>query len=181
MNLKKIFITLILSFSVFLVFISSSQVNAVTEISKTSPQEEITTTIKFYQTLWQALYSITWPFLVIAWKFLTNEIVYGSFLWMDTHLRKLWNIMRVFANYIIWFLLIFSIFSLFLWWKLQKYNPSKVFPSLFVGALLVNMSWFLIALLISLSNIATYAIWYLPLSISKKFKFIRKQYLFSFT
>jgi len=113
------------------------------------------------------LYAFTWPVLVIAGTFLDNQVVYGSFLWMDVQLWKLWNVMRTFANYIIWFLLIFSIFTLFLWWKFEKFNPTKLLPQLVVGAILVNASWFLIWACIDLSNVLTYAVGALPLKVLK--------------
>ena len=57
--------------------------------------------IKFYQSVGQGLYSFTWPLLVIGGTFMTNQVIYGTFLGMDKQLWKMWNVMRTFANYII--------------------------------------------------------------------------------
>jgi len=124
--------------------------------------------LSLYQTIWQSLYSITWPLIIISWKFMDNSVVYGGFIWMDTLLWKIWNIFRTFANYIIWFILIFSIFTLFMWWKLEKFNPIKLLPKLVISAILVNASWFLIWACIDLSNILTYTVSTLPLKIALK-------------
>lgn len=131
-------------------------------------QEKIAESIKLFQTFWQAVYTISWPLIVISWKFMDNDVIYGSFIWMDALLWKIWNVMRTFANYLIWFILIFSIFTLFLWWKLEQYNPIKIIPQLAIATVLVNASWFLIWAMIDIANIMTYSIWTLPLQLADK-------------
>jgi len=128
-------------------------------------EKQLSKDLKMYQNLWQGLYAITWPLLVIAWNAMTNDFVYGSFIWMDVLLWKIWNVMRTFANYIIWLVLIFSIFTLFLGWKFEQFNPMKVIPQLVISALLVNASWFILWVCLDVSTIATYSIWALPLKI----------------
>ena len=67
---------------------------------------------------------------------------------------------RVFANYIIWFVFLASIFIYFfksdsnLSWK-------KIFPKVVIAAIVVNMSWFLLAALIDISSIFILAFWWL--------------------
>ncbi len=126
-------------------------------------EQQLSEQVKLYQTIWQSLYAFTWPVLIIAGTFLNNNVIYWSFLWMDTQLWKMWNVMRTFANYIIWFILLFSIFSLFMWWKFERFNPIKLLPQLLIWAILVNASWFIIWTCIDLSNVLTYAVWTLPI------------------
>ena len=134
------------------------------------------TNLWLYQTLWRSLYTITWPLIVIAGQFMDNQVVYGSFVGMDTLLWKIWNVMRTFANYIIWLILIFSIFTLFLGWKLEQFNPIKIIPQLVVSAVLVNASWFLIWACIDVSNILTYSLGTLPMKVAwDKIKNFNKQ------
>ena len=135
---------------------------------KAKQQEDLAEKVKAFQTFWQALYTITWPLIVIGWKFMDNNVVYGSFIWMDSLLWQIWNVMRTFANYIIWFILIFSIFTLFLWWKLEQFNPIKIIPQLAIAAVLVNASWFLVWAMIDVSNVMTYAVGTLPLQMANK-------------
>jgi len=118
--LKKLFISLSLFFCLF-TFISPSIVFAGTaaEASKQTTQTKDKTAqdnekaysekLKTFQNFWKWLYAITWPLIIIAGKFMENKIIYWSFIWMDVLLWKIWNIMRTFANYIIWLVLIFSI------------------------------------------------------------------------
>ena len=62
----------------------------------------------------------------LAWKLMTNELVYGTFLNMDQALWNLWNIVKNFANFILWFLLLFSIVkNIFLVVKSDS-NPLKM-------------------------------------------------------
>ena len=134
--------------------------------NKTSDNSVSSKNLWIYQTLWKWLYTITWPLIVIAWNFMDNHMIYWTFIWMDTLLWKIWNVIRTFANYIIWLILIFSIFTLFMWWKLEQFNPMKIIPQLVVSAVLVNASWFLIWACIDVSNILTYSIWNLPITIA---------------
>jgi len=166
MNFKKWF--LIISLSLLSIFSFSSTFAFNQYKTDTNSKTDLLWDIAFYQTIWQSLYAITWPLISVAGVFINNQVVYGSFLGLDNQLRKMWNIFRTFANYIIGFILIFSIFSLFLGWKFDKFNPTKLLPQLAVSAVLVNMSWFLIGVCIDFSNILTYAVWQLPLKMSDK-------------
>jgi hypothetical protein len=111
-----------------------------------------------FQKFVHLLYLILRPLLIIWWKFLSNEFVYGSSFGIDNVLWKLWQMTRVFANYMIWIILIFSIFIYFfksdsnLSWK-------KILPRIVISAIVVNMSWFIIAVLIDFSSILTVAFW----------------------
>ena len=150
----------LVSFMNFSFVFAEVPINTSTEQAKKTAQD-----IKNLQLFAEGLYSAVWPMLTLAGAFMSNSVVYGSFIWMDVMLWKLWNVMRVFANYIIWFILIFSIFTLFLWWKFEKFNPIKLLPQLAVAAVLVNMSWFLIWVCIDISNILTYAVGKLPIHV----------------
>ena len=168
--LKKIILMLSFLFiwNIFLNNFSFAATPNINTTEQTNNQEDLAVKLKTFQTFWQALYTITWPLVVISWKFMDNSVIYGSFIWMDTLLWHVWNVMRTFANYIIWFILIFSIFTLFLWWKLEQFNPIKIIPQLAIAAVLVNASWFLIWVMIDISNVMTYAVGTLPLQMANK-------------
>ena len=103
-------------------------------------------------------YLILWPLMVISWKFLSNNFVYGSSFGIDNVLWQLWQLVRTFSNYMIWFIFIASIFIYFfkadsnLSWK-------KNLPRVVIAAVFINMSWFLIAVLIDISTVLTLAAW----------------------
>lgn len=176
---KIIFIfSIVFSFNIFLSSISVADGQWVVEASSAressqnvadsqKQEEDFSKNLKMYQSIWQAMYAITWPILIVAWQFMDNAVVYGSFIWMDTLLWKIWNMIRMFANYIIWFVLIFSIFTLFMWSKLQNFHPVKVLPQIVVASLLVNASWFLMWFLIDTANIITYSVGTLPMKVAK--------------
>lgn len=103
-------------------------------------------------------YLVLWPLMFLAWKFLSNTFVYWSSFGIDVILWKLWHMIRVFANYLIWFIFIISIFVYFfksdssLSWK-------KILPRIVIAWIFVNISWFLIATLIDISSILILAAW----------------------
>ena len=102
----------------------------------------------------------------LAWKFMTNDFVYGSFLNLDSSLWNLWNMMKNLANFALWFILIFTIVKNLFKWSLAKEDTLKNAKDLVLNTLfawvLIQMSWFLIAVMIDLSTIGTAAVWSLP-------------------
>jgi len=115
------------------------------------------------------VYVFIWPCLVIAWTALDNSLVYGSFLHLDAALWNIWNIMKNFANFALWFLFIFTIvknlFTWAFWWKDDPMkNAVDTVKTTLIWWVLVQMSWFLVSVMIDLSTILIYAVWWLPLS-----------------
>lgn len=105
---------------------------------------------------------ISWSWVLLATlagKFMTNDMIYGSWLHLDAYLWKLRNIAKNFAN--------FTLLGLLLWEILQfitkkSGNIQGIITKSVVGWLLIQASWFIIAALIDVSTIATAAIWWLP-------------------
>lgn len=115
------------------------------------------------------VYVFIWPCLVIAWTALDNSLVYGSFLHLDAALWNIWNIMKNFANFALWFLFVFTIvknlFTWAFWWKDDPMkNAVDTVKTTLIWWVLVQMSWFLVSVMIDLSTILIYAVWWLPLS-----------------
>ena len=103
-------------------------------------------------------------FATLAWKFMTNDFVYGTFLHLDEVLWNLWNIIKNFANIALWCILIFAIvknlFSVDDKSPIQRVKDTVIHTM--IAWVLIQMSWFLIAALFDLSTIATVAVWSLP-------------------
>lgn len=116
------------------------------------------------------VYVFIWPCLAIAGTALDNSLIYGSFLHLDAALWNIWNIMKNFANFTLWFVFIFTIVrNLFAWsFGDSKYDPVKwardTIVKTLIAGVLVQMSWFVVAALIDLSTILIYAVWWIPLS-----------------
>ena len=116
------------------------------------------------------VYVFIWPCLTIAGAALDNSLIYGSILHLDAALWNIWNIMKNFANFTLWFIFIFTIVKNLFAWSLGKSDgdPIKGAKDTIVQTLiawvLVQMSWFIVAALIDLSTILIYAVWWIPLS-----------------
>ena len=115
---------------------------------------------------------LSWWWIVLAslaWKLMTNELVYWTFLNLDMALWNLWNVIKNFANFILWFLLLFSIVkNIFLVVKSDA-NPLKnafdTVKKVLIAWVLVQMSRFLVWVALDLSTVATALVWSLPAQI----------------
>lgn len=114
------------------------------------------------------LYIITRPFLTIAWFSMSNEFVYGSVFFIDDSIWTFWNMMKNFANYIIGFLFLMAVFLYFFNYKQDTFNPKALLPKMLIATIGVQASWFILAALIDISTILTYALWWMPLTILEK-------------
>ena len=54
----------------------------------------------------KAAYIIVWPLVTIAGIAMDNQMVYGSFMYLDAPLRKLWNLIKNLGNFALKILLI---------------------------------------------------------------------------
>lgn len=106
----------------------------------------------------QYAYFILWPFMFLAWKFLSNNFIYGSAFSIDNVLWQLWQVVRVFSNYMIWIIFIASIFIYF--FKADsKLSWKKMLPRIVISSIVINISWFLIAVLLDISSVLILAAW----------------------
>lgn len=95
----------------------------------------------------------------LAGKFMTNDMVYGSWLHLDAYLWKLRNITKNFANFgLLWFLLRQIIQFI----TKKTGNIQKIIINSVVAGILIQASWFIMAVLLDISTIATAAIGWLP-------------------
>lgn len=104
------------------------------------------------------IYLILRPFMMIAWKFLSNEFVYGAAFGIDNVLWKLWQVTRTLSNYLIWIVFIWSLFIYFFKSE-SNFSWKKNMPRILIAAVLINASWFLLAVLIDISTILTMTAW----------------------
>lgn len=119
--------------------------------------------------LWEWLYTLvsffSWAwmiFAIIAGKLMTNDFIYWTFMWLDVHLWKIWNMMKNFANYTVGFIFLFMLLKAFF----SKEEPWAVFkqllPKLLIAWVWIQASWFMIAVLVDLSLIMSVAAWSFP-------------------
>ena len=114
-----------------------------------------------------AILSWWWVILAsLAWKLMTNELVYWSFMNLDKVLWNLWNIIKNFANFVLWFILLFSIVKNIFMVVKSDSNPLKnavnTVKNILVAWVLVQMSRFLVWMALDLSTVATAVVWSIP-------------------
>lgn len=118
------------------------------------------------------IYLILWPLLVIAGLALDNTLVYASIFHLDAPLWKFRNMMKNFANFTLGFMVLFAIIKSILssswaWSAKDEKSPLGIIKTTLIAGILIQASRFLMAALIDVSTIATYAVGGLPLSVLK--------------
>lgn len=52
-----------------------------------------------FQLFSNVIYVLMWPLIALAGVAMDNQLIYGSFMHLDTSLWNIWQIVRNFANY----------------------------------------------------------------------------------
>lgn len=120
-----------------------------------------------YNSILNVLYLLLRPALTLAGMALDNSMVYGWFLNLDAPLRLIWNIVKNIANFTLWFMVLFEILKNFFTTEKQGENAFKIIKKALIAWVLIQSSWFILAAIIDVSTITTYAIGGLPISALK--------------
>lgn len=115
---------------------------------------------------------LSWIWVVfanLAWKFLTNNWVYGEALWLDVLLWQYRNIVKNMANFCLGFYLVYVIFK----WLIGQFKGKEDVMSNMKNVLLwvlfawiwIQASWFLTSVVIDLSTITMSAVGAFPAQI----------------
>lgn len=113
-------------------------------------------------------YVFLWPLIFVCWITLDNSLVYGTWLHLDAPLWSLWNIMKNIANFALWFFVLYAILRNLLsavGLEDKKWKPIEVIKKTLISWILIQMSRFLVAAIIDVSTILTYAVWWLPFTV----------------
>jgi hypothetical protein len=104
--------------------------------------------------------SRAWVILAtLAGKFMTNDMVYGSWLHLDAYLWKLRNICKNFANFGLLGVLLRQIIQFV---TKKTGNIQSIVTTSVIAGILIQASWFIMAILLDISTIATAAIGSFP-------------------
>lgn len=157
---SKKWIRVIIMFLIVWWFFASSVYAADAEISKVS-------NIAYYMQLLLSMLSWVWIILAnLAGKLMTNDILYWAFLHLDASLWTLWNIMKNFANFALWFMVLYAIvqniFSGPFGKDAWERSPINTIKKTLIAGVLIQSSWFLMWAVVDLSTIMTSAIWSFP-------------------
>jgi hypothetical protein len=118
------------------------------------------------ETILRVIYLIMWPLLALAGAAMDNSLVYGKIFNFTPALWRFRTIMRNLANFAIGLLFLWAIFrTIFTQWSTS--DLFDALKKLVLWAILVQISWFALSVLIDLSTVATAAIGWLPLYAAK--------------
>lgn len=154
-RIKKILVFLF--FSIFFLSISNSY--AVSETGWSAVFSDILVTI------FDLIASIWYVLPIIAWKLLTNDLLYWISMHLDALLWHIWNFSRSLANFLIGFMFVYFIFKFISFEKDASLIKTNL-PKIAFWAIIINASWFIIAVLIDVSTVLIAWFWALPLSVS---------------
>jgi len=161
-NINKKIIKIVLVLVVFLLFIFNFSFASGTESSGGWGSDFGYAFMSLVDILW----SVWYVFVIMAWKLLTNDFLYWTHFNLDVVLWHIWNFSRTLANFLIWFIFIYLVFRYILFFSEKDTSILKThLPKLVIASILVNMSWFLIAVLIDISTIFIAAFGSLPSSL----------------
>lgn len=131
-----------------------------------NPKMTTLDSVSFFMHLIFSIASWGWIVLAnLAGKLMTNDLLYWSFVHLDASLWTLRNIMKNFANFALWFLVLFSIVKnifTITWDGEKKWTPLSIIKKTLIAWVLIQMSWFLMWAVVDLSTIMTSAVWSFP-------------------
>lgn len=98
--------------------------------------------------------AIWFIFPILVWKLISNDLLFGNILGLDSLFWEIWNFSRSIANFVIWFLFIYFIFKYIvsIWEKDLSWIKTYL-PKLAFWSIIINASWFIMWLFIDLSTI----------------------------
>ncbi len=98
---------------------------------------------------------------ILAGTFMSNELIYGASFNLDVYLWQIWNMMKNFANFTLWFIFLFVIIKTFFYGEPASVLKNYL-PKILVGWVLINFTWFLVGIIVDISMVATAAVGQLP-------------------
>ncbi len=131
-------------------------------------QSIITKHQNFTDFIYKFIYVLAYPIIFLAAKLLDNSFVYWEIFWFDAVLRQLRNIIKNMANFWLWFLFVYKIFAYLITnfkGNNPKENPKRIITRALIAWIWIQASWFIMWVLIDISTILIYGIWWLPISI----------------
>lgn len=103
-----------------------------------------------------------WIIMVkLAWKLMTNGLIYWEAFKLDSYLWKIWQMIRNLVNFAIGFYFLYCILRYILS-PSKDIVPQKIIKQSLIGGVLIQMSWFIVMILVDLSTILTATVASLP-------------------
>lgn len=126
-----------------------------------TPSQDATLTMDVAQAFDIIIWFMSWGWVIlanIAWKLMTNDLVYGEFINLDNILFQLWNVSKNFANFGLGFFFLYHIIRYFFSQDDAVSTIWKTLWKVLIWAIWIQMSWFVVGATIDVSTILTTAI-----------------------
>ncbi len=126
-------------------------------------QEQAASTKKLFLWLNELVSVLSWIWIVLAnlaGKFMTNSVIYGSFLHLDEFFITWWSLMKDIANFALVFFLFYKVVVVLV--KQDIVGMKKVIKEVLIAGILIQASWFVVGAVLDVSTVLTTAIGTLP-------------------
>lgn len=166
--LKSLFVLLLwFSFLPQQNYFSFNEAYADTNGEQQEQREQLVSMDTFMEAISDVAFVLLWPLVALAGLAMDNTLIYWSFMGLDVSLWQIWQIVRSFANYTLWFLFLFGILYRNFSWKdaINGVKLPDLLKKILISSVLIQASWFIMMALVDLSTIMTYSIWWLPYTI----------------
>ena len=111
---------------------------------------------EFMDTLYRITQLCSWLRIVLAkfvGKLMTNALVYAEAFQMDTYLWKIWQMVRNLVNFAIGFFFLYHILKYVISPSTNEKPPQEIIKKSLITGVLVQMSRFIVMVLVDLSTI----------------------------
>lgn len=136
------------------------------DANQTNLLQDLQSKLNIYNIFMNVIYILLRPGLILAGMSLDNNMVYGAFFKLDAPLRVIRNIIKNFANFVLWFMVLVEVIKMvFNFWDDATSKITEVIKKCIIAGIGIQASWFLLAATIDVSTLATYGIGGLPLSV----------------
>lgn len=117
--------------------------------------EAIDSVLKFITTIFWIIWGL------VSWL-LTPDWVNGSIFWMDQVLKKIWILASNIVYMVFAWIFVWIAFANIIWMQWSNYEMKNALPRLIVSILIVPFTWYIVQFVLSVTNILTYSMMYLP-------------------
>ncbi|MDO4713576.1 MAG: hypothetical protein Q4B28_02795 [bacterium] len=126
-----------------------------------------------FEVLTKIVYVVLWPLIALAGLAMDNQLVYGSFMYLDAPLRKVRNIVKNLANFFLGFIFLAGIliYAISPEKKMERgvikgfSTPAALIKKTLIAGVLIQLSRFIMMVLVDISTILTYTVGTIPTTV----------------
>lgn len=152
---------------------ASQEQNTTAPTESEQVKENINERNGIFELVTKVVYVLLWPLIALAGLAMDNQLVYGSFMYLDAPLRKVRNIIKNLANFFLGFVFLMGvlIYAISPEKKMSMGrfkgidNPTTLIKKTLIAAVLIQASRFIMMVLVDLSTILTYTVGTIPTTV----------------